>query len=135
MPPIPDLRYEQGVLASIRPFIHRVTKDEGKGVAAAAGSVQGGESEKDSEKEKKEKENEQELQAEEVGAMVTIAMTAEGARDGKPDIFVAPLRIEWGQVVYVIVRDQVIYPLLQGERRWSCRGRGVIEADERATNR
>ncbi|KAK4058081.1 hypothetical protein OIO90_000820 [Microbotryomycetes sp. JL221] len=101
VPPIPDLRYEQGVLMSIRPFLHSTASQR-------SGSVDPP-SERHTEK----------VEAGEKGALVSQALTAEGAKQGiavgsNSDIFSGPLRIEWPQVVYVIVRDQFVYPLLQG---------------------
>ncbi|GAA5911859.1 hypothetical protein JCM8208_002462 [Rhodotorula glutinis] len=98
IPPIPDLRFEQGVLASIRPFLHRADADADA-------------DEDDSSDEKKGK-----LRAAEKGALASANLTAEGGPKGESpsDIFMAPLRIQWSQVSYVLVRDQVVFPLLQG---------------------
>lgn len=92
VPPIPDLRYEQGVLASIRPFLHRIDGDE-------SGQRQGGEG---AEKEKK-------VLTAEKSALASAQLTAEGSskRESASDALMAPLRIEWSKVTYVIVRDQV----------------------------
>jgi len=93
IPPIPDLRFEQGVLASIRPYLHRA--DAGPAPAAAD---EGGEGEKKGK-----------LRAAEKGALASANLTAEGGPRGESpsDIFMAPLRIQWSQVSYVLVRDQV----------------------------
>ncbi|KPV78440.1 uncharacterized protein RHOBADRAFT_40986 [Rhodotorula graminis WP1] len=98
IPPIPDLRFEQGVLASIRPFLHRADAD--------AATDEG-----DATDEKKGK-----LRAAEMGAIASANLTAEGGPKGESpsDIFMAPLRVQWSQVSYVLVRDQVVFPLLQG---------------------
>ncbi|GAA6047216.1 hypothetical protein JCM3770_006955 [Rhodotorula araucariae] len=100
VPPIPDLRFEQGVLASIRPFLHRA---DGAGEAEAGDGAGAGE--------KKGR-----LSAAEKGALASANLTAEGGTggDGPSDIFTAPLRVEWSKVTYVLFRDQVIFPLLQG---------------------
>ncbi|KAM0793189.1 hypothetical protein ACM66B_000660 [Microbotryomycetes sp. NB124-2] len=102
VPPIPDLRFEQGVLMSIRPFLHPANASTVAGTASPP-------SERHAEK----------VEAGEKGALVSQALTAEGAEQGlvvggKSDIFSGPLRIEWPQVIYVIFRDQFVYPLLQG---------------------
>uniref|UniRef100_A0A0K3CH91 FGENESH: predicted gene_9.296 protein n=1 Tax=Rhodotorula toruloides TaxID=5286 RepID=A0A0K3CH91_RHOTO len=99
VPPIPDLRYEQGVLASIRPFLHRIDDNN-------AGELQAGEA---TEKEKK-------VLTAEKSALASAQLTAEGSskRESASDVLMAPLRIEWSKVTYVIVRDQVVFPLLQG---------------------
>lgn len=46
---------------------------------------------------------------------MSTRLSAEGATDGAPDVFVAPLRFEMGQIVYVLLRDQLLWPLLQGK--------------------
>ena len=93
VPPLPDMRYEQGILASIRGFLRRVevpAPQDGKG---------------------KEVEH-----AEERAAFVSMSLTKEGAQDGKGDgdLFGGNLRIEWNQVIYVLFKDQLLFPLLQG---------------------
>ncbi|GJN91642.1 hypothetical protein Rhopal_004665-T1 [Rhodotorula paludigena] len=98
VPPIPDLRYEQGVLASIRPFLHRADGAAGARVAAEAGEKSG------------------KVATAEKAALASAALTAEGAAQDEPpsDVLMAGLRIEWSKVSYVILRDQVVFPLLQG---------------------
>lgn len=98
VPPIPDLRYEQGVLASIRPFLHRI--DDARGGTGGA----------ETEKEKK-------VATAERTALASAQLTAEGSSSSKrevaaaaSDVLMAPLRIEWSKVTYVIVRDQVRPP-------------------------
>lgn len=89
VPALPDLRFEQGVLLSIRPFVHRAGPKRVKPSKT---------------------ENGEEIdEAEKDGAMVGGPLTAEGAEDGddQEDIFAGPLRIEWAQLCYVIFRDQV----------------------------
>mgnify|MGYP007100404798 CR=1 FL=1 len=92
------MRFEQGVLASIRPFLHRADADP-----APAAADEGGEGEKKGK-----------LRAAEKGALASANLTAEGGPRGESpsDIFMAPLRIQWSQVSYVLVRDQVRLPLL-----------------------
>ncbi|GAA6059083.1 hypothetical protein JCM10212_002054 [Sporobolomyces blumeae] len=102
IPPIPDLRYEQGILSSIRPFLHPV---EG---AASSSRDQAKESAR----------HELKVEAAEKAALATSQLTAERA-DRRPgteqsEALMGPLRIEWSNVVYVLVRDQVVFPLLQG---------------------
>ncbi|TNY21798.1 hypothetical protein DMC30DRAFT_415659 [Rhodotorula diobovata] len=111
IPPIPDLRFEQGVLASIRPFLHRAD------LAAASSSSPSS----SDDKQKKGK-----LYAAEKGALASANLTAEGGRGGPEgespsDVLMAPLRIEWTKVTYVLLRDQVVFPLLQGIL-WGCAG-------------
>ncbi|BGP28893.1 hypothetical protein JCM10296v2_000629 [Rhodotorula toruloides] len=102
VPPIPDLRYEQGVLASIRPFLHRIDAGDDES-QQRQGEGEG------AEKEKK-------VLTAEKSALASAQLTAEGSskRESASDVLMAPLRIEWSKVTYVIVRDQVVFPLLQG---------------------
>ncbi|GAA5953405.1 hypothetical protein JCM8115_000516 [Rhodotorula mucilaginosa] len=101
VPPIPDLRYEQGVLASLQPFLHRVPA-----TASATAEAAGDETEK----------HERKVETAEKVSLAARNLTAEGtsAPDRPSDIFLGPLRIEWTRVAYVIVRDQVLSPLIQG---------------------
>lgn len=91
VPPIPDLRYEQGVLASIRPFLHRADGAAGARAVVEAGEKSG------------------KVATAEKAALASAALTAEGAaQDEHPsDVLMAGLRIEWSKVSYVILRDQV----------------------------
>ncbi|GAA5922987.1 uncharacterized protein JCM15063_003491 [Sporobolomyces koalae] len=102
IPPIPDLRYEQGILSSIRPFLHPVKSTP---TAAARGN---------SEKEK----HKLDLATSEQTALATAQLTLEGQAERRPgstsDALMEPLRIEWAMVAYVLVRDQILSPLLQG---------------------
>lgn len=98
---MPDLRYEQGILASIRPFIHRV------GPASAPEDESAADDEKAA------------RQAKEAHAsLVSTNLSTEAAKDGRGDgdLFGGKqvLRIEYAQVAYVILRDQLLMPLLQG---------------------
>lgn len=95
VPPIPDLRYEQGVLASLKPFLHRVPDSSAGPLTSSAGH----ETEK----------HEREVHAAEKVTLAARNLTAEGttAAATESDIFLGPLRVEWSRVAYVIVRDQV----------------------------
>lgn len=90
---------------SIRPFIHRAELSDVPAISASAAAAEDLEHPHHDEK----------VQAGEKGAVVGTALTAEGAEHGLPagessDIFMGPLRIEWGQLSYVILRDQVRSP-------------------------
>lgn len=97
----PHLRFEQGVLLSIRPFLHRVEVPAIPTIDAAAAA-----------EDLEHPQHDEKVEAGEKGALVSTALTAEGAEQGllkgeTSDIFSGALRIEWGQLSYVIVRDQV----------------------------
>lgn len=101
VPPIPDLRFEQGVLASLRPFIHRVALSSSSSSASASIAVPNSETEK-------------RVDAAEKEALVSTDLTAEGSGkagegEGVADVFdlTEGIRVEWGQVSYVLLRDQV----------------------------
>ncbi|GAA5920748.1 hypothetical protein JCM1841_004161 [Sporobolomyces salmonicolor] len=96
---VPDLRFEQGVLASIRPFLHVAAPDKDSGSAPL-----------------KEEKHQAKLEAAGDAALASVNLTAEGNAQGRTasDVLMGPLSIEWSKVVYVIVRDQVVFPLLQG---------------------
>lgn len=101
-PPIPDLRFEQGVMLSIRPFIHRVGPKR--------------------EDPSKRQRTETRQEAEKYDAMVGAALTAEGAEDGdEGDLFKGPVRIEWAQLGYVLFRDQVSFLFYSGSQRVGVR--------------
>ncbi|GAA5980290.1 hypothetical protein JCM10908_001601 [Rhodotorula pacifica] len=111
VPPIPDLRYEQGVLASLQPFVHRVP-------ASTSSSPSSAIKPKDGHKllRQETEKHERKVESAEKVSLAARNLTAEGtsAPDRPSDIFLSPLRIEWTRVAYVIVRDQVLSPLVQG---------------------
>ncbi|SCZ91013.1 BZ3500_MvSof-1268-A1-R1_Chr1-3g02476 [Microbotryum saponariae] len=118
VPPIPDLRYEQGILMSIRPFLHRLQPTTSTTVIASNEETILGDENINPLPSHQER-HEERKEVEEKTAMVSSALTAEAARDGlkqgeQTDLLAGPLRFEWGKIVYVIFRDQFIYPLLQG---------------------
>lgn len=91
-PPIPDLRFEQGVLLSIRPYLH----------STPSSSSQGNVESPLDEKRRKRRHGEENV------AIVSASFTAEGAdKQVDNDLFQPGLRIEWSKVVYVLLRDQV----------------------------
>lgn len=101
VPPIPDLRYEQGVLASLQPFLHRVP-------ASPNSSTNHTSTPQETEK------HARKVDSAEKATLAARDLTAEGGPDtaDRPsDIFLGPLRIEWSRVAYVIVRDQVRRPI------------------------
>jgi hypothetical protein len=101
VPPIPDLRFEQGVLASLRPFIHRIALSPSSSSSSSSAAVSSSETEK-------------RIDAAEKEALVSTDSTAEGSGkagegEGVADVFdlTEGIRVEWGQVSYVLLRDQV----------------------------
>ncbi|GAA5870313.1 hypothetical protein JCM16303_001960 [Sporobolomyces ruberrimus] len=108
IPPIPDLRYEQGILSSLKPFLHSVTPSTTTTPTSGKG------------KEKRETEEHQEkLETVAKTVLASSQLTAQGderheRKGDQSDALMGPLTIEWGMVSYVILRDQVVFPLLQG---------------------
>ncbi|GAA5835307.1 hypothetical protein JCM3766R1_004748 [Sporobolomyces carnicolor] len=100
IPPIPDLRYEQGILSSIRPFLHS-TMTAGGGEQCET------------------KRHEEKQETVEKVVLASSQLTATDDAKSRPsasqsEALMGPLRIEWGMVTYVLIRDQVVFPLLQG---------------------
>ncbi|GAA6040726.1 hypothetical protein JCM8097_000897 [Rhodosporidiobolus ruineniae] len=111
VPPIPDLRFEQGVLASLRPFIHRVPRPSSSS-SSSSSSPSSASLPPPAEKTTASAEKQ---------ALVSTSLTAEssgqaGATAGELDVFDLSegVRVEWGRVGYVLLRDQVVFPLLHG---------------------
>ncbi|GAA5949561.1 hypothetical protein JCM3765_002703 [Sporobolomyces pararoseus] len=110
IPPIPDLRYEQGILSSIKPFLHTTSSK-----ATTRGKKQM------VEKRETEK-HEEKFETIEKTVLASSQLTAGHGRDTEVEsgshqsdaLMSGGLRIEWGMVTYVLFRDQVIFPLLQG---------------------
>ncbi|KAG8747729.1 hypothetical protein FRC10_011857 [Ceratobasidium sp. 414] len=92
---LPDLRFEQSYLLSLKPFVHiRSEETPGDSNSGTRGTV-----------EKPTVENT--ALAEPLG--LDIAVHSAGvARYGVPE------RVEWGKIAWVTTRDQIISPLLQG---------------------
>ncbi|KAI9063771.1 hypothetical protein FKP32DRAFT_1592182 [Trametes sanguinea] len=89
MPPVPDLRFEYSYVRSVAPYIHvdRTTSES----APAPGTA----SEKGKERER--------LGGERDATQVNTAVRATEV-----------VRVDWGRVLWITTRDQVISPLLQG---------------------
>ncbi|GAA5994063.1 hypothetical protein JCM11641_005960, partial [Rhodosporidiobolus odoratus] len=108
VPAVPDLRFEQGVLASLRPFIHRLSPLPTASLPSPSPS------------------SEAKTAATEKAVLVTTDLTAEGTRQAggtgegsgreEADVFdlMDGVRVQWAKVGWVVTRDQVIFPLLQG---------------------
>ncbi|GAA5893029.1 hypothetical protein JCM6882_006919 [Rhodosporidiobolus microsporus] len=113
IPPIPDLRYEQGVLASIRPFIHRVAAPSSSSSPFSSSAPSAASTSGEKPKPALEK-------TVETTALATTSLTAEGpgkgGEEGEVNVFDlgGEVRVEWGRVAWVLGRDQIIFPLLQG---------------------
>lgn len=99
--PIPDLRFEQGYLLSLAPFLHL---DEPESSATAIESEKRRRASLDEDEKLHEERREERQEVEEHTAMVEDA----ASKPGEPSLYLNPnLRIEWGMVMYVTLRDQV----------------------------
>jgi len=101
IPPIPDLRYEQGILSSIKPFLHSASTDQSQN--RRGGAVP-----------KETVEHEEKLETVEKTVLASSQLTAGQGREQEletgrhqSEALMGPLRIEWGMVSYVLFRDQV----------------------------
>ncbi|GAA5990163.1 hypothetical protein JCM5350_002527 [Sporobolomyces pararoseus] len=112
IPPIPDLRYEQGILSSIKPFLHTTTTPRRQGTRGN----------KSSEEKRETEEHEEKFETIEKTVLASSQLTAGHGRETELEqgshqsdaLMSGGLRIEWGMVTYVLFRDQVVFPLLQG---------------------
>ncbi|KIJ35312.1 hypothetical protein M422DRAFT_262478 [Sphaerobolus stellatus SS14] len=87
--PIPDLRFEQSYLRSLKRYVHFSE-------AAKSSSETGGVAAFKDEKKGK------------------VELGGEVARVEEANLYGVPMRIEWGWVVYITARDQVLSPFIQG---------------------
>ncbi|WVQ98630.1 hypothetical protein IAU59_005760 [Kwoniella sp. CBS 9459] len=94
MPPMPDLRFEQSFLLSIRPFLTpRPTQQtiQEKGPAPNSGSAGAG-----------------------IGSHEDSKSLVSGTEDDRVFHWGRQVDVDWKQVGWVTVRDQILSPLLQG---------------------
>ncbi|KAM0754329.1 hypothetical protein T439DRAFT_175668 [Meredithblackwellia eburnea MCA 4105] len=114
-PAIPDFRFEQGVMASLRPFLHR-----GEELPLSASEEEeedeGAEVLEKKEEEKEHLQRRAKRQREEaLTSLVSLGrITQESAKDNSPDIFVTSISVDYPSVIYVLFRDQIFAPLVQG---------------------
>ncbi|PWN31499.1 uncharacterized protein FA14DRAFT_162746 [Meira miltonrushii] len=97
---IPDLRFEQSYLASIRGFIHE--EDDQK--ARLMKSSQWNDSEVKSQIEGESKNSDSNL----------LDITTTRSSHGEPELWIGRLRIEWFPLLYLTLRDQLLSPIVQG---------------------
>ncbi|KAN0066371.1 hypothetical protein ACQY0O_000465 [Thecaphora frezii] len=90
LPAIPDLRFEQSYLATIRSFLHETDKEEAL----------------------QQKLHEQEVKNGPDYAKPRKVQKTRG--EGETELWLGALRVEWVPLLYVTVRDQVFSPLIQG---------------------
>lgn len=108
LPAIPDLRFEQSYLRSIRPYVEFERNEPEKRQNTEAESNDRGERDFEKvdiagEKEFKEEERLHIRQVPEAEPQTSIAPVAHET-----------LQIRWGKVLWITMRDQVVSPFLQG---------------------
>ncbi|KAG9093200.1 hypothetical protein FS749_014861 [Ceratobasidium sp. UAMH 11750] len=91
---LPDLRFEQSYLLSLKPFVHIRSEESSSSNSGARGTV--------------EKPVVEDTALAEPLGLDIAAHSAGVSRYGVPE------RVEWGEIAWVTVRDQIISPLLQG---------------------
>ncbi|PWN22308.1 hypothetical protein BCV69DRAFT_281314 [Microstroma glucosiphilum] len=105
---IPDMRFEQSYLASIRGFIHELepaqARREKKEAIAASRRKHRGVIEEEGGV------GEEEEVGEEEGERWIEARNPKG----EPELWIGRLRIDWVPLLYVTFRDQLLSPLVQG---------------------
>ncbi|GAB1522395.1 hypothetical protein RhiTH_005511 [Rhizoctonia solani] len=91
---LPDLRFEQGYLLALKPFVHIQADKPLNEKSKAQGSVE-----------------EPAVESTALAEPVGFDIVTRGAGVSKYGI---PERVEWGNIAWVTIRDQVISPLVQG---------------------
>ena len=91
IPPLPDLRFEYSYLRGVSQYVH-IERPQSSGAANEKGK-------------EKAIEDDDEAGTEAEGAEVSVSHSA-SARE--------VVRVQWGRVLWITTRDQVISPLLQG---------------------
>ncbi|KAF8699947.1 Phosphoglycerate mutase-like protein, partial [Rhizoctonia solani] len=91
---LPDLRFEQGYLLALKPFVHIQADKPLNEKSKAQGNV-----------------GEPAVESTALAEPVGFDIVTRGAGVSKYGI---PERVEWGNIAWVTIRDQVISPLVQG---------------------
>ncbi|KAL7422204.1 hypothetical protein Q5752_002850 [Cryptotrichosporon argae] len=91
MPPLPDLRFEQSYLVSLRPYLHAAPSAKRLEARGAVPTSLNGQSQK----------REQ-------------AVAAQGVEGDEVFHWGREVRVDWAPLTWVTVRDQIFSPLLQG---------------------
>ncbi|KAE8234293.1 hypothetical protein CF326_g667 [Tilletia indica] len=100
---MPDMRFEQSYLATIRGFMHELQPEEGEEEKRAVREDRHGTDDHDAEGEKTEGGREKEHRV-----VATVSRTSE------PELWLGNLKVEWYPLLWVTFRDQIISPLVQG---------------------
>ncbi|PWN53611.1 hypothetical protein IE53DRAFT_383865 [Violaceomyces palustris] len=118
LPQVPDLRFEQSYLATVRSFIHEV--DHRDPVQEKISQRKGWETRFSAISEKElvgfstNEEEEAEQAGEEEKRGQVDEFVVEAGEKNESELWLGDLRIEWGPLLYVTIRDQILSPLVQG---------------------
>ncbi|EST09751.1 hypothetical protein PSEUBRA_000133 [Kalmanozyma brasiliensis GHG001] len=97
LPTLPDLRFEQSYLATIRGFLHEEHPSKSSDASEFVEEKHGLKTDDKSKEDHHHK----------------IAITHSKAKD-EHELWLGNLRVEWFPILYVTVRDQLLSPLVQG---------------------
>ncbi|CAD6916298.1 unnamed protein product [Tilletia controversa] len=109
---MPDMRFEQSYLATIRGFVHELTPEEGEQEKRAVREDRHGShpdpADGAEEEEKKKTRKGGAKGDDEHKVVATVSRTSE------PELWLGNLKIEWYPLLWVTFRDQIVSPLVQG---------------------
>lgn len=108
---IPDLRFEQSYLASIRGFIHEEDDRRKDKLFNDVGKKQQRHSSIQEEFERHRSQTEEYVKNQDSDKS-KISMTR--STHGEPELWLGRLRIEWLPLCYLTIRDQLLSPIIQG---------------------
>lgn len=97
---IPDLRFEQSYLASIRGFVHE--EDDQRARMIQKPERNHSESKSQNEDESKYSESK------------SLKISTTRSSHGEPELWLGRLRIDWLSLLYLTLRDQLLSPIVQG---------------------
>ncbi|CEH12598.1 Protein of unknown function DUF1770, fungi [Ceraceosorus bombacis] len=143
---LPDLRFEQSYLASVRGYIHELEHEAAQDIKAARkegddlDEKMGGANLKEEEKGERLVVDEAAHPGAKQGERLVVDEAAHpGAKQvqlskspkGEPELWLGSLRIEWVPLLYLTIRDQLLSPLIQGAV-WGLAGIVLVKARQAA---
>ncbi|SPO34912.1 uncharacterized protein PSFLO_00383 [Pseudozyma flocculosa] len=110
LPAVPDLRFEQSYISTIRGFLHETDKEQ----AQQEKSEELDEKRSSGQRDDAEGEVEVGDESSSAAPQKPHHLQRTRASDGEREIWIGALRVEWVPLLYVTIRDQVLSPLVQG---------------------
>ncbi|PWN44754.1 hypothetical protein IE81DRAFT_345446 [Ceraceosorus guamensis] len=127
---LPDLRFEQSYLASIRGYVHELEHEAAQDIKAAR--KEGDDlAEKTGGANLKEGEKGERLVVDEASQSGAKKVQLSKSPKGEPELWLGSLRIEWVPLLYLTIRDQLLSPLIQGAV-WGLAGIALVKARQAA---